>query len=146
MAKSSLEKQKIAQKLAEFNAYLQPHVVADNQQFGRLSAEIFPWLEAATQNLPQLLTEQAQHLRNVRKRAYWESLNSRARQDIDLLFALPLPNGGYPAEGEFPETLGESMSLEGPALKALLKLYEVPHQDQVTDPRSTLARYFSIPM
>ncbi|CUA70800.1 hypothetical protein RSOLAG22IIIB_09137 [Rhizoctonia solani] len=143
----------IAEKLAELNAYLQSHVVADNQQFGRLSANIFPWLEAATQNLPQLITEQAQHLRNMRKRAYWEervnhsrSLNSTARQDIDLLFALPLPNGGYPAKGEFPGTLGEFMNLDGPALTALLKLYELPHQDQVTDPRSTLASYFSIPI
>ncbi|CAE6407631.1 unnamed protein product [Rhizoctonia solani] len=149
MTESSFEKEKIAQKLAEIKANLPPHIVADNEQFDRL----FSPLEENTQNLPQRFIEQAQYIRNMGKRLYWgerahlsRSQNSRARKDTATLVALPLPNGGYPAEGEFPSTLGEFRSLEGPALAALLRLYELPHQDQAADARSTLSRYFSIPI
>ncbi|CAE6534701.1 unnamed protein product [Rhizoctonia solani] len=153
MAESLLADPKIVQMIMEIHAYLQPHIAANNQRFDRFCANINRQFEETTQKLAQQLTESTQNVLDFEKQAFWgeradlsRSLNSTACQDTAKLVPLPLPNGGYPAEGEFPETLGEFMSLEGPGLTALLELYKLPPQDQVIDARNTLASYLNIPL
>ncbi|CUA75709.1 hypothetical protein RSOLAG22IIIB_11941 [Rhizoctonia solani] len=73
------------------------------------------------------------------------SLNGIVRDKNSLVYPMPLPNGGYPAEGTFPETLGDFLSLDARALKHLLKLYELPHEEDVADARKALACHCYIP-
>ncbi|CUA75708.1 hypothetical protein RSOLAG22IIIB_11940 [Rhizoctonia solani] len=77
---------------------------------------------------------------------FYRMLNSTIRDVNSLVHPMPLPNGGYPAEGTFPETLGDFLSLDAHALTNLLELYELPHEDQVVDARKALAHHCNLPL
>ncbi|CUA67191.1 hypothetical protein RSOLAG22IIIB_13304 [Rhizoctonia solani] len=114
------------------------------EEMKRQSAEDFEKMKEDSAWLDKELMDFRNQMGYGERTNFYRMLNSMIREANSPVYPIPLPNGGYPAEGTFPETLGDFLSLDVHALAFLLELYELPHEDQLNDARQALARHCHI--